>query len=661
MANKGGLSIVSVFAVDVKKYKKIIFPILFFTIHCLLFTHYCLAGEEAVVTSETLEYFGDTSIYIAKGSVKIQKGDRVIESDEISYNEQNSEIVATGNVRYDDPEITITASTAEINLEKETGKLYNAEVFHKIDNYHILGREIEKRGEKYFFSAEASFTTCDAPVPAWCFKGRDIDIFFGERLKARDASFRIKNVPVLYTPYFWAAIYTERKTGFLTPTTGYSSSRGFYISLPFFWNISENRDATVFMDLYTRRGMGQGLEYRYIAPEDIKGNWWLYHIRDTNLNKNYFEIRGFHEQWAKDRIGGFLNINYVNEEDFYREFSSHLEIRTKRFLESTGEISLPFKYSRLYLLSQYWVDLKEEIRPTTQRLPEVGYILYPTKFSYFWFSAAATLSNFWREEDTFGRRLDIYPRILHKFGKDVIVSQALGFRETAYSLQKAENNFLHREAIEYSVLAHTRIMKRYQSFTHVLEPSLGYTLITDSESLPLFDSTELFEKTSKVELSLLNRFLNKGGEFAVVKASQGFDAEKGDRPFLPFRLEVGINKPLALRIDSTYDIHKGRLTSINSDMYFRIPRAAISVGQRYNEQEDVSVYKVGFDLYPSKPWYINTRLWYDEKDNEVFDITVDVKYLGQCWGINVFFNKRPGDYTVGVRFELQGITKNFKT
>ena len=70
--------------VYVKKYRKIIFFILFFTINYLLFTHYCLAGEEVVVTSETIEYFGDTSTYVAKGSVKIQKGDRIIESDEIS-------------------------------------------------------------------------------------------------------------------------------------------------------------------------------------------------------------------------------------------------------------------------------------------------------------------------------------------------------------------------------------------------------------------------------------------------------------------------------------------------------------------------------------------------------------------------------------------------
>ena len=646
--------------VYVKKYRKIIFFILFFTIHYLLFTHYCLAGEEVVVTSETIEYFGDTSTYVAKGSVKIQKGDRIIESDEISYNEQNSEVIATGNVRYDDPEIAITAREAEMNIEKETGRLYDAEVFHKIDNYHIFGREIEKRGEQYFFSPWATITTCDAPIPPWRFTGKDVDIRVGERLKARDVSFRIKNIPVFYTPYFWASVYTERKTGFLMPTTGYSKLRGFYVSLPFFWAISENRDATVFLDVYTRRGLGEGLEYRYIEPEDVKGNWWLYHIRDTKLEKNFFELRGFHEQWSKDGIEGFLNINYVNREDFYREFSPYLEIRTKRFLESTGEISLPLKYSRLYLLSQYWVDLKEEIRPTIQRLPEVGYILYPTKFGHFWFSAMATLSNFWRDEDTFGQRLDIYPKILHKFGKDVVLSQALGFRETTYSLYRSEDSSLHREALEYSVLAHTRIMKRYHSLTHVLEPSLGYTLITDSESLPFFDSTELFEKTSKVEFSLLNRFLNKGGEFAVVKASQGFDAEKGDRPFLPFRLEVGIRKPLSLRIDSTYDVHKGKLISINSDMYFRISKAAISAGQQYNEPEDVSVYKIGFDLYPSKLWNINSRLWYDSKSNTMRDFTVNVKYISQCWGVNISFNKRPGDYTVAVKFDLKGITKNFK-
>lgn len=636
-------------------YQLIIF-ILLFTVYCLLSTKYCFAEEQTIITSDSLEYEKETSTYIAKGNVRIQRSDTVIEADVMRYNEQTSEIIAVGAVRYNDTASSITANRAELNLEKKTGILYDAEILYKKDNYHISGKEIEKKGERYYFSPEATFTTCDAPVPAWCFKGKDIDIVVGERLKAKDVYFRIKDIPVLYAPYFRAAIQTERQTGFLMPVIGYSRLRGAHLNVPFFWAISENRDATITMDIYTKRGIGEGLEYRYIEPMNIKGKWWLYHIRDKELNKDFLEFKALHDQRSTEGIGGFLNVNLVNEKDFHREFSPHLEVRESRFLESTGEISLPLKDSRVYLLSQYWIDLKEEkTRPAPQKLPEAGYILNPTKVGHFWFSAMATVSNFWRDEGMYGQRLDIYPRMLHKFGSDVVVLQTLGLRETAYSLYRTEDNSLHREAIEYSILAHTRLLKRYESLTHVLEPSIGYTLITDSESLPLFDSTELFKKISKIELSLLNRFINKGGEFMVLRASQGFDSYRGDRPFLPFRLEVGIRRPISLRLDASHDVHKGRLESINSDLWMKVSETIISAGQRYSRQDDILFYKAGIELHPYKSLYTGGRLWYDAKERRVKDITVNIKYISQCWGVNMEFIKKPHDFTVAIMFELKGL------
>jgi len=628
-----------------------------FTIYCSLFTNHCFAIDEATITSETLEYSEDTSTYVAKGSVRLESIDKIIESDEMSYNVETSEIVATGNVRYDDPDMWFSASKAELNVENETGKLYNAEIFFKEENYHIFGKEIEKKDEKHYYAPEATFSTCDAPIPAWCFKGKNADLLVDERLKAKDAYFLIKNTSIFYTPYISVPFQTERKTGLLMPVLESSNTRGIHLGIPFFWAISENTDATATMDIYSKRGIGEGLEYRYIEPGDIKGNLWLYHIWDTEFNKDYLEIKALHEERSEKGIGGFLSINYVNRGDFYREFNPYFEKITLRFLDSTGEISLPFKNSRIYFLSQYWVDLKEQTSPPPQRLPELGYVLNPTKAGPFWVSGTATASNFWRNEGITGQRLDIYPRILHELGNDIILSQALGFRETAYSLQRSEDNFLHKEAIEYNALIHTSFFKRYDSFMHILEPSIGYTLITDHENLPVFDSTELFKKTSTIELSLINRFLDHKGEFIIVRASQAFDADLGDRPFLPFKLQLGIKRPISLRADATYDVYEKKLNSVDSNIRFSIPIGTISVGQRYNRLEDVIYYTSGFMLTPYKSWAMSGTIWYNAEEKQLKNIALNLKYTGQCWGVNMEFINRPKNFTFKVMFELKGISK----
>lgn len=616
-----------------------------------------LAAEKTTINSESLTYDEKTSIYVAKGNVKIHRDDADVEADEITYNDQTSDAVATGSVRYSDKDASISASKAELNLDKKTGILYDARILLKKDNYHISGNVIQKRGEDYYFSPDATFTTCDAPVPAWCFKGKNVDALVEDRLKSKDTTFRIKDIPVLYTPYLLAPLETERKTGFLIPLVGYSNTRGAYLSVPFFLVLSESRDATITIDEYTKRGLGEGLEYRYVEPGGIKGKWWIYHQSDRELHKEFYEVDASHDQRSADSLGGFLSINYINEADFYREYSPQLETRTNRFLQSTGEISLPFSYSRAYLLSQYWVDLDEKTPPPAQRLPEAGYILYPTNLGKFWFDASATVSNFWRDESVDGQRLDVYPRLLHTFGDAVVVSQELGLRETAYNLGRSgDDDNPHREALDYSIIANTRFLRKYSSFTHVVEPSVSYSLISDSENdLPVFDSAELFKKTSTFQASLLNRIIDKNGELMLVRLSEGYDTDLEDNKLIPLRFEVGLKRPVMLRLSADYDLHLGRLDSLNSDLTMNISGITFTAGQRYNKADNITTYTGSVKVHPYKPLYVESRIWYDEKQGQFSDVTLNIKYISQCWAVMVEFIRNPAGYSGRVLFDLKGL------
>jgi len=636
----------------------------FFALCSLLFvflTGYAVASEDTSIDAQSLEYIQETSTYVAKGAVKIKKEDMLIEADEITYNEESSDATAAGNVKFNDAELSFTASWAELNLTEKTGLLHDAHVFLKKDNSHIYGKLIEKKGENAYVIPDGLFTTCDAPVPAWCFRGKNVDALVGDRLEANNVTFRIKNVPVFYTPYLWAPVEADRTTGLLIPFIGYSNTKGVYMNIPFFWAMSENRDATLSLDIYTKRGVGEGLEYRYLYPGDVKGKWWIYHLKDTELSKNFLEVKGLHDQRSADGVGGFLNLNIINEKDFYREFDTSLEIRTNRFLESTGEISVPFDSSRAYLLSRYWIDLKQGAESPAQKLPEIGYVLNPVKTGPFWISATTAFSNFWREENTEGRRLDLYPKVSYKTGEDLTLLQTLGLRETAYFLDRDKEESLHRESLEYTAGLSARFLKKYGSFTHIVEPSLSYSLITNSENNPpIFDSADIFNKTSLFELSLMNRFIDNKGEFMVVRIAQGLDTYGGDRPLVPLHLEVGIKRPFSIRLDTRYDVNTGKVESVNSDISMGFPIATISAGQRYNRVDAIKYYSAGLNLNFLKPFYLESRIWHDAEKHETREVSLNLKYIGQCWGMNLGFTKRPGDFTTTVLFELKGLTKDFK-
>ncbi len=645
--------------------KKLVIIFLYFlllTAHCLLLSNDCSAEEpQIVITSDSLEYFTETKIYSARGSVEILKEGSITKADEITYYEETSELVAEGNVLYDDENISIKAKRAELNIDAKTGKLFDAEVFYKKGNYYLSGEVIEKRGENYYYSPKASFTTCDADVPAWCFKGKEVDALIGKRLKAKDVSLRIKDVPVLYTPYLWAPIITERQTGFLMPVVSYSKSRGLSLNVPFFWAISENRDATFILDIYSERGIGTGAEYRFIKPGGIKSNWWAYHIRDSELKKDFWEISALHENRYAGKLGGFLSINYVNEEDYYSEYSPYLEVRTQRFLESTGELNTNFTNSRLYLLSQYWVDLKYDNGEVPHKLPEAGYVLNYRRMGSFMFSSIVNAANLWREEGLSAGRIDVYPKLLYSIGKEYVVSQTVSLRGTAYSFYRNENiddNSVQRSAFEYDIIGHTRLFRKYSYLTHVVEPSVRYHYISTSENdLPVFDSSELYKRTSRLELSVLNRIMDRDKEIFLLRITQGVEAYLGDRPFLPLAIEAGIKEPVMLKIAADYNVHTGDFETVSSDMSFNVSKISLSFGQRYNREEDIMLFHAQMEFNPYKFLQLAGRLWYDAERDSIRDIALSLGYLRQCWGINLEFTKKPGDFTLLVMFELTGISK----
>ncbi len=653
--------------------------------HWLPFASPSFGEEPTTIESESLDYNSETSTYIAKGKVKIKRDLTTVEADEMTYNEKTSELTAEGNVDYNEPEMRIRAKKAELNLDEKTGVLYEAEILSRKDNFHISGDEIEKLGEKEYILKKASATTCDAPVPAWCFSGSDVHVLMGDSLKAKGVVFRIEGLPVLYSPYLSSGLSKERKTGFLSPMVGYTASKGVHLEQPFFWAISDNRDLTLVLDEYTARGLGEGMEYRFLEPDGSKGILWAYHLKDDKLGEDFWDLRGIYDRERDAKLTGYLNMNYINSQDFYTQYnaffmgggtrmldtSSYLNVASGRFLESTGEVSMRLGNSRLFIASQYLVDLQPGVKQTTvaQRLPEVGYFVNPTNVGPIVFSFASTFSNFWRESDPSGQRIDIFPRFSYSFGSDVVINQSLGLRETAYSLSGGDGfgSSPHRESFDYTVTAQTRLMRRYDSFTHIIEPSLGYTFSPSAEAnLPVFDSTELYTKTSTVQLSLLNRFLDSNGEFLALRITQPYDSyqnasalnasSQSDRHLLPLTLQAALQRPVSLRAEVAYDFDTGSMERVNSDIGFSLPyKMTLTLGERYNRPENILFYSAGMSYTFSKELSAQTNFWYDARGGGLQDMLATVKYQKQCWGINLTVGKNQSGFSALATIDLLGL------
>lgn len=659
------------------------------SVFILLPIAFCLLPDlswATTITADHMEHFQEEDKYVATGNVRIEKEGTVLIADRVILYKKTSETEASGNVIYEDNETFINTERADLNLDSKTGKLYNALIFFKKGNYWVNGENMRKIKEDHYYATAATLTTCDSDAfsnPDWCFKGSNVDIIVGKKLTADNVTYRVKGLPILYSPYLWTPVKTERETGFLFPIIGNSSQKGFQFSPAFFWAIDDNKDATFYMDYYAKRGVGKGMEYRYL-DFDNGGRWYAYHLNDTKLKRNFYEFKGAHEHKIGD-ITGFVDINYVNHEEFYREdFVSkedvqRRDLRIQRFLQSTGEVSAPLPDGRLYLLGQQWIDLKEGHTAVPKRLPEFGYVVNPTNIGPLMFTMNSSAVNFYRQRESRGQRLDINPTLSYSFGETVPIFQSLSLRETAYSLENAPSykSSPHRETFEYRANALTRFVKRYESFSHIIEPSISYAFIPETHPLPTFDSVELFDKTSVASLSLYNTIAFKTLSL-VAGFSQPFDFNAGDRPVSPTTINASLSgsfdtaynpktgkvepvNPFNLNFDVSYNSNTGRADTVNSSLNVKVmEKTSLSLGERYSNADEKYYTNFGITSEITKKISINANFWHDSKMG-LRDTSINTIYSEQCWALNLSLARRPGystrpsEYSLMVFVELKGI------
>ncbi len=224
----------------------------------------------------------------------------------------------------------ITASEAEINLNDLTGFLRNGTVFMKSNHIYFTGEYVEKHhGEKYSFT-NANITACDPSSPFWELSAESaiIELDGSSTLTSTRAKVAFIKTPSI--PYASFSIDKKRQSGFLMPRPGYSSALGLHGTIPFFWDISQERDLTLAASYFNLTGSMATLVYR--SYTDLNDKTWLgidYLFSDATFNN--LQINEDNRYWIRGMLGGEiyssdwfykLNLDYVSDSTFLALYKS---------------------------------------------------------------------------------------------------------------------------------------------------------------------------------------------------------------------------------------------------------------------------------------------------------------------------------------------------
>ncbi|MFP3481315.1 putative LPS assembly protein LptD, partial [Burkholderia sp. SIMBA_057] len=73
-------------------------------------------------------------------------------------------------------------------------------------------------------------------------------------------------LPVFASPWLSFPLSGARRSGILPPTFSLSSSNGFELSVPYYFNIAPNRDLTITPRVISKRGVQVQSTFRYLSP-----------------------------------------------------------------------------------------------------------------------------------------------------------------------------------------------------------------------------------------------------------------------------------------------------------------------------------------------------------------------------------------------------------
>jgi LPS-assembly protein len=331
------------------------------------------------MTADTLSYDEETGIAVAEGNVELAFGTRSMRADRVRYDSKTGEADLSGKVRYKDADEEFSFDRITINLDSETGVLYNGTIRISSSNYLISSRKIEKTGKSSFLIEKGMLTTCPCdPEPDWKFEVRRAQVSLDRYAIARDITFRVRGVPVLWLPWGAFPVKVTRQSGLLLPNFSSNRSRGYTLQVPYYQVINRWSDATVTLDAMSRRGYRPEAEYRFVLNPESEGAIRATMFRDRADGRNRARYYG-ENAYRSGLFTANAALDVPTDPRYYLDLVDNNALLSARHARSEGFVSATGAHSEHAASIQWNKDLQElpGADNTVQRLPEYSMTLLP--------------------------------------------------------------------------------------------------------------------------------------------------------------------------------------------------------------------------------------------------------------------------------------------
>ncbi|HEX8963585.1 MAG TPA: LPS-assembly protein LptD [Rhodocyclaceae bacterium] len=469
---------------------------------------------------------------VAEGDAEMRKIGTVLDADKIVYWNLDDEVEATGHVRLLHDQDTFTGPLLRMKVEESTGFFdhpsYTMPRMSKIMPGTMIGEMVTKpvdvpvtgrgeadridfKGENVYQVANGTYSTCAAGNQDWVAKAKDLTLDYNREVaEGTDGTVTFKGVPILYSPWIDFSLDNQRKSGFLSPTIGSTNTSGAEVSVPWYWNIAPDKDATITPRLMQKRGIQWNADIRDlrdsgnpVAPyENIARFEYLPNDRLTGTNRyGYSVLRSENFGYG---FTGNLNVNGVSDGTYFTDLSKPGAVAPSTYMVRQGSLSYTSSWWSTSVMAQRYQVLQDPALPPIaaiySRLPQINILAnrYDLPLGgVFNFTGEAV--DFSHPTSTIGWRNTAYPQLSLPIQNSFMqVTPKLGVSVTKYSLDTRGDTSIPQDqtrtvpifSLDSSVAFERDADLFGRNVTQTLEPRLYYLYVPyrDQSKVPVFDT-----------------------------------------------------------------------------------------------------------------------------------------------------------------------------
>jgi len=612
----------------------------------------------------------------AIGEVKLRKQGQAISADHLLYSQNSKDVTADGAVRLEQDGNVVRSPHLQLNLDTNIGVMTQP-AFYLGDN-HARGNAdaLYMKDRQNYTLHNVTYTTCPADKDDWLLQVRELEIDRGRQMGvAHSALVEFMGVPILYTPWMDFALNDQRKSGFLGPVFGSTVQGGSELTLPYYWNIAPNRDATLAPRVMLKRGLLLNNELRYLEPT-YSGEAHLDVLPGDRLaNRTRSRLALSHAQSFGHGLNGSINLNDVSDDAYFRDLSGAVSGTSQTNLVREGVLSYGGGWWNAAARVQSFQTLQDPAAPVAvpyRRQPQISAGAQRT-LAKANVTFAGEFVDFRHPTLVNGQRLVLYPSMSYPLiaYPAFYLTPKFGLHNTYYTMGANNAGALPdttRTVPLFSLDSGITLERDWslagQNFVQTLEPRAYYVNIPyrDQSLLPNFDSAQadfsfaqMFTENrffgsdrigdaNQVTLALTSRLLepDSGAERIRVAIGQRFSAKAP---------QVNLVAPTATtnKSDILFAV-SGRATpawSLDSTFQYNPNQShseKFNVAARY-QPESGKVLNLGYrftrnilrqvDLSTQWPlsgrWHAVARWNYSLQDSRILEALTGLEYNEKCW------------------------------